>query len=142
VIAGGVSDSGEYAEQLKELSKDDRRIIFTGFVEGQLLGELYSNSYIYVLPSDLEGMPLSLLEAMSYGNCCLTSNIAECKTVTADHGLTFEKGNSQDLAEKLQMLCDNPQTVENYKNKSAEYILNKYNWDDVTNKTLELYGKL
>jgi glycosyltransferase involved in cell wall biosynthesis len=142
VIAGGVSDSGEYAEQLKELSKDDRRIIFTGFVEGQLLGELYSNSYIYVLPSDLEGMPLSLLEAMSYGNCCLTSDIAECKTVTADHGLTFEKGNSQDLAEKLQMLCDNPQTVENYKNKSAEYILNKYNWDDVTNKTLELYGKL
>jgi glycosyltransferase involved in cell wall biosynthesis len=142
VIAGGVSDSGEYAEQLKELSKDDRRIIFTGFVEGQLLGELYSNSYIYVLPSDLEGMPLSLLEAMSYGNCCLTSNIAECKTVTADHGLTFEKGNLQDLAEKLQMLCDNPQTVENYKNKSAEYILNKYNWDDVTNKTLELYGKL
>jgi glycosyltransferase involved in cell wall biosynthesis len=142
VIAGGVSDSGEYAEQLKELSKDDKRIIFTGFVEGQLWGELYSNSYIYVLPSDLEGMPLSLLEAMSYGNCCLTSNIAECKTVTADHGLTFEKGNSQDLAEKLQMLCDNPQTVENYKNKSAEYILNKYNWDDVTNKTLELYGKL
>jgi glycosyltransferase involved in cell wall biosynthesis len=142
VIAGGVSDSGEYAEQLKELSKDDIRIIFTGFVEGQLLGELYSNSYIYVLPSDLEGMPLSLLEAMSYGNCCLTSNIAECKTVTADHGLTFEKGNLQDLAEKLQMLFDNPQTVENYKNKSAEYILNKYNWDDVTNKTLELYGKL
>lgn len=142
VIAGGVSDSGEYAEQLKELSKDDRRIIFTGFVEGQVLGELYSNSYIYVLPSDLEGMPLSLLEAMSYGNCCLTSNIAECKTVTADHGMTFEKGNLQDLAEKLQMLCDNPQTVANYKNKSAEYILNKYNWDDVTNKTLELYGKL
>jgi glycosyltransferase involved in cell wall biosynthesis len=142
VIAGDVSDSGEYAEQLKELSKDDSRIIFTGFVEGQLLGELYSNSYIYVLPSDLEGMPLSLLEAMSYGNCCLTSNIAECKTVTADHGLTFEKGNLQDLAEKLQMLCDNPQTVENYKNKSAEYILNKYNWDDVTNKTFELYGKL
>jgi glycosyltransferase involved in cell wall biosynthesis len=142
VIAGGVSDSGEYAEQLKELSLDDSRIIFTGFVEGQLLGELYSNSYIYVLPSDLEGMPLSLLEAMSYGNCCLTSDISECKTVTADHGLTFEKGNSQDLAEKLQMLCDNPQTVENYKNKSAEYILNKYNWDDVTNKTLKLYGEL
>jgi glycosyltransferase involved in cell wall biosynthesis len=72
----------------------------------------------------------------------LTSNIAECKTVTADHGLTFKKGDAKDLAEKLQMLCDNPQTVENYKNKSAEYILNKYNWDDVTNKTLELYGKL
>ena len=140
VIAGGVSDSGEYEKQLKAQAVSDERIIFTGFVEGQLLDELYSNAYIYVLPSDLEGMPLSLLEAMSYGNCTLTSDIAECKTVTADYGITFEKGNCQDLSLKLQMLCDNPQTVEYYKDKSAEYILNKYNWDDVTNKTLELYG--
>ena len=55
------------------MAKDDDRIIFTGFVQGQLLDELYSNAYIYTLPSDLEGMPLSLLEAMSYGNCCLVS---------------------------------------------------------------------
>jgi glycosyltransferase involved in cell wall biosynthesis len=87
-------------------------------------------------------MPLSLLEAMSYGNCCLVSDIPECADVVMDKGVTFRKGDVADLQEKLQTLCDNPQTVENYKNKSAEYILNKYNWDDVTNKTLELYGKL
>lgn len=51
--------------------------MFTGFVQGQELEELYSNAYVYVLPSDLEGMPLSLLEAMSYGNCCLVSDIEE-----------------------------------------------------------------
>ena len=65
VIAGGSSDTDEFANQLKEMAKDDDRIIFTGFVQGRLLDELYSNAYIYSLPSDLEGMPLSLLEAMS-----------------------------------------------------------------------------
>ena len=68
--------------ELKELAKDDDRIIFTGFVQGQMLDELYSNAYIYTLPSDLEGMPLSLLEAMSYGNCCLVSDIPECSIQT------------------------------------------------------------
>lgn len=60
-------------DKLKQMAGQDDRIVFTGFVQGQLLQELYSNAYVYVLPSDLEGMPLSLLEAMSYGNCCLTS---------------------------------------------------------------------
>ena len=71
VIAGGSSDTDSFMEELKELAKGDERILFTGFVQGAMLDELYSNAYIYTLPSDLEGMPLSLLEAMSYGNCCL-----------------------------------------------------------------------
>ena len=68
VIAGGSSDTDSFMEELKELAKGDDRILFTGFVQGAMLDELYSNAYIYTLPSDLEGMPLSLLEAMSYGN--------------------------------------------------------------------------
>ena len=78
VIAGGSSDTDSFMEELKELAKGDDRILFTGFVQGAMLDELYSNAYIYTLPSDLEGMPLSLLEAMSYGNCCLVSDIPEC----------------------------------------------------------------
>ena len=64
VIAGGASDTDEYMSKLKELAKDDDRIVFTGFVQGRILEELYSNAYVYTLPSDLEGMPLSLLEAI------------------------------------------------------------------------------
>lgn len=75
VIAGGSSDTDSFMKELQESAKSDNRIIFTGFVQGQLLDELYSNAYIYTLPSDLEGMPLSLLEAMSYGNCCLVSDM-------------------------------------------------------------------
>ena len=63
------------------VAETDSRVIFTGFVQGSLLAELYSNAYLYTLPSELEGMPLSLLEAMSYGNCCLVSDISECTEV-------------------------------------------------------------
>ena len=140
VIAGGSSDSSDYEAELKALAKDDDRILFTGFVEGETLFELYSNAYFYVLPSDLEGMPLSLLEAMSFGNCCLTSNIQECAAVVGDYGLTFEKGNALDLLTKMQTLCNDENLVMGYKQKSSDYILNKYNWDDITNQTLSLYG--
>ncbi|MBR5272371.1 MAG: glycosyltransferase family 4 protein [Clostridia bacterium] len=140
VIAGGSSDSSDYEAQLKELANGDERIIFTGFIQGQVLEELYSNAYIYILPSDLEGMPLSLLEAMSYGNCCLTSDIPECAKVTECYGVTFRKGDVDDLKDKLLTLCNNSFVVEDLQRQSADYICNKYNWDDVTAQTLSLYG--
>lgn len=139
VIAGGSSDTAAFADALKAQAAGDERIIFTGFVQGRMLEELYSNAYIYVLPSDLEGMPLSLLEAMSYGNCCITSDIEECAAVTESHGLTFPKGNVDGLRMLLQLLCDDPEKVKACQQTSTEYITKKYSWDDVTQKTLELY---
>lgn len=139
VIAGGSSDTEAFASELKKLAKDDPRILFTGFVQGKMLQELYSNAYVYVLPSDLEGMPLSLLEAMSYGNCCLVSDIQECTEVVQDKAVTFANGNCADLAEKLQKLLEAPEAVMEYKSKAADYICSKYNWDEVATKTLQLY---
>ena len=111
VIAGGSSDTDSFERELKDLAKNDERIIFTGFVQGSLLDELYSNAYIYTLPSDLEGMPLSLLEAMSYGNCCLVSDIPECTEVVEDKALIFKKSDVSDLWEKLQDVCNHPENV-------------------------------
>lgn len=139
VIAGGASDTSSYYQELKKMSENNENIMFTGFIQGEELEELYSNAYIYVLPSDLEGMPLSLLEAMSYKNCCVTSDIAECKTVMEDKGIIFKKSNIEDLKNKLQYLCDNKEIVEKYKNESQKYVLEKYNWDDVVDRTLNLY---
>ncbi len=139
VIAGGSSDTNTFMTELKEISKDDDRIIFTGFVQGRLLEELYSNAYVYTLPSDLEGMPLSLLEGMSYGNCCVTSDISECAEVVEDKAVMFKKGDTADLSDKLQMLCDNPNITAQYKNEAGDYICKKYNWDDVVAQTLKLY---
>lgn len=141
VIAGGASDTDSYYSELKEKAKANKNIIFTGFVQGQELEELYSNAYIYCLPSDLEGMPLSLLEAMSYGLCCLTSDIKECSDVIADKGKTFLKSNVDDLTAKIQQLLEDENLVKKYKKESQNYILEKYNWDDIVEKNLKLYIK-
>ena len=140
VIAGGSSDTNEFLNEIKDKAKEDKRIIFTGFVQGELLDELYSNAYVYTLPSDLEGMPLSLLEAMSYGNCCLVSDIAECAEVVEDKAIVFKKSNISDLKEKLQLLCDRKDLVDSYKSDASNFICSKYNWDDVVHKTLALYN--
>ena len=140
VIAGGTSDTDKYSDQIKELAVDDERIIFTGFVQGQMLEELYSNAYLYCLPSDLEGMPLSLLEAMSYGNCCLTSDIPECAEVVDDKAVLFKKGNVADLQKMLQVLVDDSATVKKYKESAADYIVSKFDWDEVVERTLAIYG--
>lgn len=139
IIAGGASDTDDYLKSLQELASDDERIAFTGFVQGEILQELYSNAYIYVLPSDLEGMPLSLLEAMSFGNCCLTSDIPECTEVIGHHGLSFKKGSIEDLREKLQDLCDHETMVYEYQRKAADYICRKYDWNIIVKQTLMLY---
>lgn len=139
VIAGGSSDTDSFLQEIYAMAEGDDRILFTGFVQGRLLEELYSNAYLYVLPSDLEGMPLSLLEAMSYGNCCLVSDIPECADVVEDKALVFRKSDTADLCKKLQYACEHENEVTAMKEHAAEFICGKYNWDDVVSATLALY---
>lgn len=139
VIAGGVSDSGDYINTLKALAAGDDRILFTDFVDGALRDELYSNAYLFVLPSDLEGMPLSLLEAMSYGNCVLVSDIEECTNVIHDRGITFRKGDVNDLEAKLHYAIEHPNAVRMFKWLSSDYICDRFQWDKVVDATLKLY---
>lgn len=141
VIAGGSSDTRQFYDELKKIAKDDSRIVFTGSVYGEILKELYSNAYLYTLPSDLEGMPLSLMEAMSYGNSVLVSDIPECTNVIGTYGLVFKRGNLTDLQAKLEYAINNPSIVQHFKEKSASYILSKYNWDEIVEKTLLVYRK-
>ena len=141
VIAGGSSDTSEFENEMKEIAKEDKRILFTGFVQGQELEELYSNAYVYALPSDLEGMPLSLLEAMSYGNCCLVSDILECAEVVEDKALIFKKADVKDLQSKLQDACDHSEKVDAHKKQAADFICSKYNWDEIVQATLKLYRR-
>lgn len=139
VIAGGSSHSREYVDKIKAMASRDDRIIMTDFVHGQCLEELYSNAYVFVLPSDVEGMALGLLEAMSYGNCCVVSDIEENTEVVGDHAVSFRKGDVQDLKAKLEELIQNPERTEKYKRESRDYICGKYNWDQVVEETLKLY---
>ena len=142
VIAGGSSQAMEYMEQIHQMAARDERIIMTDFVQGQMLEELYSNAYAFVLPSDVEGMALTLLEAMSYGNCCLVSDICENTEVTEDKAFSFRKGDVKDLKSKLEYMLANPEIVKEYGSRSVDFICGKYNWDDVVGQTVALYRKV
>ena len=123
------------------MAEDDPRIMFLGFQQGAALEELFSNAYLYVLPSDVEGMPISLLEAMSYGNCCVVSDIVENADVVEDKGVTFEKSNVKSLEKELKNLLEDERIVNMLKAESREFITMKYNWDEVVEKTIQLYEK-
>ena len=139
LIAGDTSDTDDYVALLKEKAANNPHILFTGFVSGDLLNEIYSNAYINVLPSDLEGMSLSLLEALSYKNVLLCSDIPENTAVAEDKAVYFEKGNVADLADKLNRLCRDREYVAQLKDGVDEFILNKYSWQDVAKATCQLY---
>ena len=139
VIAGGGSDTSGYEAALREAAQGDPRILFTGFVDGEPLGELYSNCYAYVLPSDVEGMPMSLLEAMAYGLCCVTSDIPECADVLAGNGVTFGKGSADSLRAALRDLLAGGDRGRVLGAAAKAHVEKTYNWDSVVERTLELY---
>ena len=138
VIAGEASHTNDYLKKIKKSIKDDNRIIMTGFVQGIELQELYSNCLIYCLPSDVEGMPLSLLEAISYGCNCLVSDIEENKQITEEANvITFKKGNIGDLEEKLQKLLNNDNKNKVYAN---DEFFKVHNWDYIEEKIEKIYN--
>ena len=133
VIAGG-ADPGcpHFAEELSAMAADDPRILFTGFVREPYVTALYQNASVFALPSDLEGMAHSLLEAMACGCRCLVSDIPENTSVTGPFGTVFRHGDAADLREKLQALLDEERTPEEEaarRQETASYILGRYPWD-------------
>ena len=139
VIAGGSSHSSDYEVKIKNKAANDTRIIFTGFIQGELLDELFSNCMAYILPSDVEGMPLSLLEAMSYGCTCIVSDIPEITEVVGDYAIIFKKSDTVDLQKKIECILNgglNAYTP----NETSYFILKKYNWDKAVDRHLMIYN--
>lgn len=139
VIAGGGSDTSEFEASLREAAQGDPRILFTGFVSGGPLEELYSNCCAYVLPSDVEGMPMSLLEAMAHGRCCATSDIPECADVLAGNGVTFDKGSADSLQSALKGLLADSGRAAALGAAAKAHVEKTYNWDSVVERTLAVY---
>lgn len=142
VIAGGASHTDKYFKKIKEEVKDNKNIIMTGFVQGEELVELYSNCYLYCLPSDVEGMPISLLEAMSYGCICLVSDIEENTQIIQEYGVKFKKANVDSLVEKLELLLQDESIIKNSREKIINYTLENFNWDTMTKQYENLYKKV
>jgi glycosyltransferase involved in cell wall biosynthesis len=102
------------------------------------LQELYSNAYLVVLPSEIEGLSISLLEALSYGNCLLVSNVPENLEAIGDAGHSFQTGDSADLARRMQELIDQPEQVEGARARVRSRASSRMNWEAVAQATHEL----
>lgn len=137
IIAGNSVFVDDYYRKITDLIEGDKRIKMIGFVEGKTLNELYSNAKVFVFPSEAEGMPMCLLEALSYNCNSIVSDIPENLEVLKDYGVAFENKNVKDLKEKLENMI-NDVYGEFY---SRDYIIKNFEWDEVVKKTIEVYKK-
>ncbi len=139
VIVGAPSFSGDYYTKMRELAKGDDRIRFLGFQEGETLEQLYSNAYAYVHPSEYEGLPLVILEAMSFGLMPIVSDIAPNVEAIHGIGLTFTTANMQDLRDKLEYAISHPTIVQDQAEEARAIIETHFNWDTITDHIEAVY---
>jgi glycosyltransferase involved in cell wall biosynthesis len=137
VIAGGTSHTDSYVGQLKE--REGERIRFLDWVDGEILEELLSNALLFVLPSDIEGLSLALLEAMGHGNCVLTSDIPENVELVDGVGYTFVRGDISDLERMLRLLLGRRDLRERAACDARARVEDSYLWTRVASETEHLY---
>jgi len=145
VIAGGSSATDDYVKMLKKKAKGNPKIIFTGYVSGQLKEELFSNAATFVIPSELEGLPIALLEAMSYGLPCLASDIPPHSEVIEEsiNGFLFKGDSFDDFVNTLiKLLGLDGEVKKHVGNNAREHVAKYYDWDDVVDEIEKLYGTL
>lgn len=141
VIAGKGVHTSAYEKEIKKMAGSNRNILFTGYVDGEILEELYSNAYAYILPSTIEGQSIGLLEAMSYGLPCIVSDIPENMEVIQDAGLSFASGNANDLRKVLDFALKNSEKMEAIGRKAKEIALSKHNWEESVSRTKEVINR-
>ncbi len=138
VIVGDADHEDEFSRQLKKRSSNIPDVVLTGFQNGKSLQELYSHAGLFVLPSFHEGLPIVLLEAMSYGSSCLVSDIPANREVALEESRYFKPGDINLMSQKFKEFLNQP-TTEEIRQKQIQHINDKYNWTQITKKTLEVY---
>lgn len=145
VLAGGSSHTDDFAGSLGRMADADPRVVLPGYVYGEDLQELYSNAGLFVLPSDVEGLPLTLLEAVSYGLPVVASDIAPHREVLGDgregHRI-FRAGDTDDLRRVLGEALADPDAEAAAGQALAPDVLKRHDWDDIADRTAALYGRL
>ena len=142
VIAGGSSFTDDYTASLEALAARDRRVVMAGYVHGKLLAELYANAAAFVLPSTLEGLPLTLLEAASHGTPVVVSDIAPNLEVVGEDGpgrRVFPAGDEDALREALARVLADPDAERAAAARLRAQVLATYSWDEAAEATERLY---
>jgi glycosyltransferase involved in cell wall biosynthesis len=140
VLAGGSSHSDEYINRLRQ--HESPKVRFLPWVAGEDLDELLTNAAIFVLPSDLEGLSLALLDAMAAGVCVLTSDIPENQEVVGGIGFTFSHGDRSDLSRVLDLLIRNPDLRRESATKCEQHVRQHYLWPDITLSIEKAYYRI
>jgi len=129
VMAGGSSYCDDYSQELRTHASERIRIL--DWVSGDTLDELLTNAMVFVLPSDMEGLSLALLDAMGAGLCVLTSDVPENREVVDGAGFMFQRGSSADLADRLRFLLANPAVREAAGRTARRRIEEQYQWQKI-----------
>jgi glycosyltransferase involved in cell wall biosynthesis len=140
VVAGDVPGAAAYRQELEALAGGDTRILFPGFVEGRLLEELFGHALLYVQPSEVEGLSIALLEAMSYGLPCVTSDIPENREATNDLGMTFRSGDVDDLACVLRTALAVASRSDGAEARAL--MQTRYSWDHIADEFEAYYAEV
>lgn len=141
-IVGDAPYPDPYKKMITKLAETNPDIIFTGYQTKEALAQLFSNAYLYIHPSEFEGLSITILEAMGYGRCVLCSNIPENLEAIGNFGFSFKNKDVKDLKNKLLELISKPELVKDTGIKAKEYIKKNYNWDNIVKKTEEFYQSL
>ncbi|MFA5995846.1 MAG: glycosyltransferase family 4 protein [Patescibacteria group bacterium] len=142
VIVGGSAHTDNYVKELRVLAKQNYNIIFTGNQMGAILEELFSNAYLYVLPSESEGLSLALLEAAAYGKAVLAADIPANEDILKYCGVSFKNANIADLKQQLTYLLANPNKVKQLGAQAQQHVLENYHWKDIVAQTNIIYRKV
>jgi glycosyltransferase involved in cell wall biosynthesis len=142
VIVGSGFYTDDYVKYLHNLAKDNKNIIFTGLQNGNTLNELFSNAYMFIQPSEEEGLSISLLEALSFKLPVIASNIPANVEVLGETNILFENKNVDSLTEKMKLLIDNPDKTLSLGKKGKERVEKYFNWSTVTYDIINVYKKV
>ncbi len=143
IIAGDSTHTDSYLDKMKKLAQDDGRIIFTGPLYGKEKAEAFSNAYLFILPSTIEGMPVVLLEAMSYGLFSVVSDIEEnVDVIESDYGRSFRSKDPVSLRKSLEFALSDKDTIKKIGKKSKKMVKERYSWDNIAKMTLEVYHEV
>ena len=139
VFAGDSAFTDDYVKELKDSAKDDLNIVFVGFQSGRPLEDLFLNSLAVVHPSESEGLPIAVLEAMSYGKVVLASDIPENMELIKDYGFSFQNKNVSDLTLKLKELLARQDLGEKGE-KAKKFVADNYSWSYVVSEVKKVYS--
>lgn len=140
VIAGDADHETEYSRMLRNMSAQNNRIILTGYIVGDDLNQLFTHTGLFILASYHEGLPIALLEAMSYGLPVLVSDIPANVEVDLPPHRYFRKGDISDLRSKLEKMIGQDIT-EREKQDFRAQIVENYNWSKIAEQTITVYKK-